>query len=889
MTMYIAMIHKTLSAGALTLGVLGMLAASSPVAACSGSVHLETGPTGIYTVDYAKVAATEPGLADCPIDQLRMTNRGKEVPIRILSDDDSFSAGDTIQWLGYKLHGPDSWSDPYSLVNVYELGAAPGDHARFDARKPDDNASLGAGLSRHVHLEQDRMLMRLTPEQAKASELPDVWYWAKITMIDPEPTKVTFDLPDLNSEFSDPVLTLAFRGWSSLPAHEADESAPVHDHVLEVELNGKPAGTLAWNGNAHVVRDIRLPAGLLQASDNVLTLHVPQRKPAWAKNRLVDIVMFDYLDIDYPVTQPTTRSSNAFTVTTSIKLQGDNAPLLFGSDGVLYQPVAPDEARYASVPTGTRLFPLTPDGQTLSPIGLRKTVYTHDLHNPEHGYEYIIIAHPSLMEAIEPLADFHRLQGMKTTVVNVNAIYDQFNDGIVSPYAIRDMLKHAYDNWPKPRPHYVLLVGDASFDIHDGERSEKFYATFTDRQLLVPGQFLQIPAEEYEDAPENAGARNLIPSFRYYGLEGQSASDNGFVAFDKDSLKPSMAIGRFPVVTPEEVTAIVDKTINYASNPTLGNWRQSVMFITNDDPSFQQTSDQLAADLGKKGFSPIKVYPKAEDKTNEEHEKKIKQAINDGQLLVHFLGHGGRYIWRTGPPNPTKNEDLFTLDDIEALDNSGQLPMVLAMTCYSAPFDNPTMDSIGEKFLREPKNGAIAVFAASWRNYPDKAFSKTLMEQLVTPGLRIGDAILQAKQETSNPDMIGMYNLLGDPAIALQRPRKVMQMAQVGDRWESRVLARVPDVSRFHGTLRLQWLDGTNKIISRHTYRITSPQVRLPEAPEGATAVRVYAMDPTLDTDALGELALQTFVPERPWWMPAPASAKLPPAEDRVFGNTFDG
>ena len=49
--------------------------------------------------------------------------------------------------------------------------------------------------------------------------------------------------------------------------------------------------------------------------------------------------------------------------------------------------------------------------------------------------------------------------------------------------------------------------------------------------------------------------------------------------------------------------------------------------------------------------------------------------------------------------------------------------MVLSMTCYSAPFDHPSADSIGEKFLRVPGKGAVAVLAASWRNAPYQAMS----------------------------------------------------------------------------------------------------------------------------------------------------------------------
>jgi hypothetical protein len=157
-------------------------------------------------------------------------------------------------------------------------------------------------------------------------------------------------------------------------------------------------------------------------------------------------------------------------------------------------------------------------------------------------------------------------------------------------------------------------------------------------------------------------------------------------------------------------------------------------------------------------------------------------------LLVHFIGHGGRFIWRTGPPDLRKNHDLFTLDDVSKLENSGRLPMVLSMTCYSAPFDNPTEDSIGERFLREADKGAVAVFAASWRNSPSTEFSTHLVKELLKPGQTIGEGIVRAKQAINNRVLVEMYNLLGDPAVVLERPRDEARLALDAQRWDSGVL-----------------------------------------------------------------------------------------------------
>ena len=56
------------------------------------------------------------------------------------------------------------------------------------------------------------------------------------------------------------------------------------------------------------------------------------------------------------------------------------------------------------------------------------------------------------------------------------------------------------------------------------------------------------------------------------------------------------------------------------------------------------------------------------------------------------------------------------------------------MTCYSAPFDHPNADSIGEKFLRLPDRGAVAVVAASWRISPSEEMSRLLLEEFTKPG-----------------------------------------------------------------------------------------------------------------------------------------------------------
>src|SRR6185436_15350297 len=100
-----------------------------------------------------------------------------------------------------------------------------------------------------------------------------------------------------------------------------------------------------------------------------------------------------------------------------------------------------------------------------------------------------------------------------------------------------------------------------------------------------------------------------------------------------------------------------------------------------------------------------------------------------------------------------KHRDLFNLDDLDKLAPNERLPVVLAMTCYSAPFDHPTADSIGEKFLRDPQRGAVAVIAASWRNAPNLGMSQGLVDQiLIAPTL--GEALQSAKRLSHDRDFV---------------------------------------------------------------------------------------------------------------------------------------
>jgi hypothetical protein len=882
---------------------LTLAAMPLPLLACEGRLHIELQQTGVYALEYDAIVAKQPGLRDCPADQLSLTGHGKEVPIRIVGDGDGrFGPGARIEWVGHQLHGPESWFDAYSVDNVYLLGASPGTHARMTEAE----AASGprAPLERRLHLEQENLMIRLEPDQQKPGEESDVWQWAKLTQIDPKPFSTSIDLPDLAAR-GEVVLTLNFRGLSDLLQPPKFAGEKPDDHTVTVMLDGRTAGTFAWNGRDEVRREIRLPASALKARGNTLTMRVPKRSLPWEKNAdAVDVVMFNWIEARYPLAGDLDAGVLPLQTTADgapeLIYRGKGAPVLYGSDGTRRAGRALGNGRYAfaEAARGTELFPAL-DGALAKPDALRPVADAVDeLAAPKHGYDYLIVAHPKLIDAIRPLAAFHEQRGLKVAVLDVDDVYDAFNDGIAHPRAIRNLVDRAYHDWPAPKPRFLLLVGDASFDIRHDTYNDANYAKWTNLELLYPNGFGTVPGTTYANPPKRLADRNLIPTWQYPSPEGQSASDNAFVSVGED-WHPAIAVGRFPVVEPDEVKGIVEKTIDYMSKPELGAWRRDVMFITDELEGFKTASNDIAKALGKDGFVADKVYASADEANNIAHQNAIRQGIDDGRLIVHFIGHGGRYIWRTGPPDLRKNHDLFTLDDVGSLANAGRLPMVLSMTCYSAPFDNPTEDSIGEKFLREPGKGAIAVFAASWRNAPSPAYSRSVIDELLKPGATIGEAIVRAKQGSADRTLVEMYNLLGDPAVVLERPRDEARVAFDGDRWNPGFAVDL-GTPRFSGNLAVDWIDANGTKLASGTYTLQSPRFRLamPSLPGGRpNGVRIYAASPTTGRDVTGgaDLVIPKAAPPLTqrilaWWreLTRPPYKPRPRTPDTIAQLGFD-
>ena len=845
---------------ALAWACLSVLAGSLPSDAAAFRIY--TDAPGVIRVDHAALVAAGVETTELPSEALALLHLGEPVPIWIEDGGDGkFGDGDHLEFVAGHLPGEHGYYHEHSRHNVFWLHTDASDGARMTRQETtSDTGGDPQPLRRTLHLERDSLLLRLSGHEIERSGDAELWYWAKLTHIDREPFAIELDLPDAAA--GPARLRAGFRGLS-LPRHRR---ATVPDHVVEISIDGVLVGTAEWGGrDVHEV-DLEIDSKLLGGESRRLEMHVPKRTPEGDKDPLVDALALNWIAIDFPSSgvwsggMPRFQAPDPATDRVLELATAAERPVVYSSLGERIEPARSAKSSAMSFETklrfrttGAQWYQAADLDALRAPIRIELD-RPSDLRSTDRGADYLMIAHASLLEAIEPLASFHRERDLEVAVIDIQDVYDEFNHGVLDPRAIHDFVSHAYHSWSLLQPRFVLLVGDASWDTKHETVDDANYANWTQNQLFRGDRFV---ARNTPVVPENVNRRNLVPTWNYHSGHGHSASDNFFVSVEGEDFLPDLAIGRFPVTEPEEVAAIVDKTIRYVSEPPVGPWRRDVLWITNDHPSFQRRSDQIAAHLDDRGYGAVKVYPEASELSNERHQASLLEAFDQGTSLVHFYGHGGRHIWRTGPPDFKKNHDLFTLDHIDELEPHDRLPLVLSMTCFSAPFDHPNADSIGEKFVRVADRGAIAVLAASWRNSPSPSFSRALVDHLLVPGEPIGTAIQEAKRKVSNRNLIETYNLLGDPAIPLAIPAGKIELQAVETAPASVTATFEP--ADFEGQALIEWLDEAGAVLDTSSTTISQSQLRWSFNGTGSPErFRIYAWNEDTGIDAAGSLALPT-------------------------------
>ena len=392
--------------------------------------------------------------------------------------------------------------------------------------------------------------------------------------------------------------------------------------------------------------------------------------------------------------------------------------------------------------------------------------------------EFLIITPTFLLDQANRLAAFHRqADGLIVEVVTIESIFNEFSGGYPDIYALRNFIRSLYEKKGGTNSailKYLLLFGKGTCDpVHDSNDNNPNW----------------IPAFQSENSLSNI---NSYVTDDFYGQLG-SESPNLMTA-------PDIGIGRIPAVSVEEASVVVDKIIQYHEARSLGEWRNNLTFIGDDEDNNIHVNDSetLGKSINQKNpeYRTGKIYLDAYPQVLNPEERypavneAILRSVRSGNLIVNYIGHASE--------DGLAHERVLTISDIDAMTNKDKLSLFVTATCEFSRWDMVMKRSAGEHLLFNPAGGAIALLSATRLVYAasnfeiNKSFFSHAFEKDAT-GLpwRLGDLIRMTKNENSGSINTLKFCLLGDPALRLNYPEYRCKDLEIN---------HMP-VSQFQGTL----------------------------------------------------------------------------------------
>lgn len=717
-------------------------------------VKVTANADGLYRITYANLQ--DAGVAPAVLNSLnprtfRLLDAGQEQHIHVVGEGDNvFHPADSIVFYGLRNTAPHSDDN-----NVYWLtwGGANGLRMAVQNSAP-GGASLAPGLLTTAHAEQNLEYKQQRPYvEWLQPVLYDSWYSG---LVSTSGKVVTF--PGLKVDTAStvaPVLSV----W--LAGDQQNRSA----YAVQFTLNGGAPQTKTWTNVRVLDGTVNLPAGALVNGDNNVDVRPTNSTYAF---------WLDWLRLTYPYNGQYVANATFNNPTSGLwRYQISNVPtaapwvLNVGTAGqpkLLSNAAAtgsgPYTVEWQANTTAADRFLVVPEAGVRTPAAALWQGST--LLDANQQVDYLMIAHPTLLAAAQPLAAMHTANGLSVRLVDVQEIYDLYSDGSVSAAAIRSYLAFAYASYQAPAPTYVLLVGDGS-----------------------------VNSRGYAISGVVNPRLNWIPPF-YGGFDswsGSSVSDNGFVRVQGDDLLGEMIVSRLPVNNAGEASTVVNKITQYPSTFPQGR-KFNTLWVAdnpdNDNPvygtQFHMATEETLAPLQSQ-FQVDRVYycvpglnACPSDPWIYTNVADARSAVvnkwNQGHSLLHFTGHGSMTTWA--------HEQLFRVYWINQLSNATALPFMLVSSCTNGYFVSERYDGIDEGLLRASGRGTIGGFTGVTFDTlePQTHLLTDFMIAVMQDGItETGAAATVARARTfaalSAPDnersAVG-HGLTGDPALALIAP-----------------------------------------------------------------------------------------------------------------------
>ncbi|HKQ58541.1 MAG TPA: C25 family cysteine peptidase [Candidatus Eisenbacteria bacterium] len=352
------------------------------------------------------------------------------------------------------------------------------------------------------------------------------------------------------------------------------------------------------------------------------------------------------------------------------------------------------------------------------------------------GGDYVIIAPEAWMTALDPLVAAREANGLRVIRSPLEAVFDEFNGGRRSAWAIKRYARFALNNW---QAKFLVLVGD-------GTEDPKNYIGESGPDI--------IPIARVPGPVGVADGREIVPSDGWYVwcLNGCTAGD---------PIVPELFIGRLPTTTLQETQGVVAKLVAYDAIAPNQAWRNRELLLSDDEFSgvttfggggagtgycqrfyedrFRRLNDTIRgvivdeAGLARSEVEHFDVgvwlanepvdnsqppcrpdLIATQNRTRATVTPALISRLNAGRMWWNYQGHANEYL--LGHENFYRN--VGGEDDKDLLTNDGMPFMFSAFSCHANAFAraNERRDVVGpplgEELVVMPSKGAIASYAS---------------------------------------------------------------------------------------------------------------------------------------------------------------------------------
>ena len=481
------------------------------------------------------------------------------------------------------------------------------------------------------------------------------------------------------------------------------------DHAVEVSFNGARVGTIAFAGRGARTEDFSVSG--VNGGSNAVRL-VSSGPGDVTLTGPVSLRYDRSMAADDDVLAPTVPGGRRVRIHGFSRWGARVVDITDAGRPVALDVAADGDAVLATAPgEGTRrLYAFTPNA--LRAPATIETGTPSTLRAEDTDGALTVIAPSEYRGALDPLVQQRSAEGLSVAVASLQDVYDEFSFGQADHAAITRMLRTARGAWRTP-PQYVLLGGDGTYDPRGFQR--------------------------------RGTAGNVVP-VALVDASAETASDS--------TLTETLATGRLPARSPEQMAELVAKTLRYGAQ--AGTGAALLASDINDTWDFTGSSNSLRP-LLPQGWGVTAI-----ERSQADARSRLLDALSGGPSVVNYVGHGSVSFWRG---------DMLTNADAAGLQNADRLSFFVFMTCLNGYFIDPTLNALAEALVKAP-GGGVAVFSSTGTTTPgpqesaNQALFSALFRGPTAP--RLGDAVVASLSAAGDEEVRTTWTLLGDPTLVVR-------------------------------------------------------------------------------------------------------------------------